>query len=182
MSAVNTSLVLAGLLSMSAAHAADNMSRDEYSARKDLIEAQYRVDRTDCERLAGNAEDVCIEQAKGRLKIERAELDTLRAGQRRADQRKLAETRAEATYAVATERCDDFTGHARDACMRDARDAKSQARTPIPANRDGAEAFADAGAHARPASYEAALASCNALAGASQADCVNAARALYDKN
>ena len=177
---LETSLMLAGLLAFSAAQSADNMSRDDYNARKDQIEAMYKADRAACDRLSGNTKDVCVEQAKGKQKIARAELDAARSG-KESDRGKVAEARAEASYAVAKERCDDMAGNAKDVCMKDAKAAETQARTNAKANRESSEARAEARADQRDAGYEAARERCDSLAGDAKESCVDAAKRQYGK-
>jgi hypothetical protein len=107
------------------AHAAP-LSREEVSAEKARIEADYKAQRKACDALAGNAKDVCVEEAKGKEKIARAELDARQDTSPR-QQAKVAEARAEASYAVAKERCDDLSGDQKDVCVKDAKAAKARA-------------------------------------------------------
>lgn len=107
------------------AHAAP-LSREEMSAEKARIEADYKAQRKACDALAGNAKDVCVEEAKGKEKIARAELDARQDTSPR-QQAKVAEARAEASYAVAKEKCDDLSGAQKDVCVKDAKAAKARA-------------------------------------------------------
>ena len=69
-------LAAAGIAFTGAAAAADHgsMSRDQYKADKDRIEAQYKSDKDQCSSMKGNAEDVCKAEAKGKEKVAKAEL------------------------------------------------------------------------------------------------------------
>lgn len=54
--------IAASLFVISGAHA---MSRDEYKAEKERIEANYKASKAKCDALSGNAKDVCMKEAKG---------------------------------------------------------------------------------------------------------------------
>lgn len=94
----------------------------EYSAARDRINADYKAAKAQCDKLKGNAEDICEEEAKGKRNIARAELEQQREpSDKNARAVELAE--AKATYEVAEERCDDLQGEAEDRCEREARAA-----------------------------------------------------------
>lgn len=177
---LKTSLAVASLLAFSAAQAADNnaMGRPDYNAQKDRIEAQYKADKAACDKLSGNAKDICVEEAKGKQKVARAELDYTRSGK---DAHKVAEARAEARYEVAKERCDDMSGNTKDVCLKDAKAAETQARTSAKANNEAAEARTEARDDQREASYEAARERCDSLAGDAKDNCVSKAKAQFGK-
>ena len=103
-----------------AAQAQTGMTSNEYSAAKDRIEADYKAAKAACDRLSGNAKDICEADAKGKEKVAKAELDHRRSGTA-ADGRKVMETKAEAAYEVAKERCDDMSGDQKDACQKQAK-------------------------------------------------------------
>ena len=54
---------------------AAQMSHAEYSAKKDQISAEYKADKAACDKLEGNTKDVCVEKAKGKEKVAKAELE-----------------------------------------------------------------------------------------------------------
>ena len=81
-------------VALCAAHAA-NMTKEEASAEKARIEAEYKADRKACDGLSGNAKDVCNEQAKGKEKVARAELDYKQDSSER-QRGKLVEAKADA--------------------------------------------------------------------------------------
>src|SRR6476661_6994717 len=93
------------LLGGTTIHAA-TMSNDEYKATKDRIEAEYKEQKASCDKLKDNAKDVCREEAKGKEKVSRAELEYNRTGDPK-DSAKVAMAKADAAYEVAKERCDD---------------------------------------------------------------------------
>ena len=110
-----------------AAHAAGPaMSKEEASAEKARIEADYKAQRSACDSLSGNAKDICVEEAKGKEKVAKAELDYRRDATAK-NQDKVAEAKAEAQYAVAKERCDDLAGDQKDVCVKEAKAVKSKA-------------------------------------------------------
>jgi hypothetical protein len=70
-----------GLGSVGSAFAAkDLMSRDAYKAEKDRIEAEYKASKEACNKLSGNAEDVCKAEAKAKQRIADADLDANNEG------------------------------------------------------------------------------------------------------
>lgn len=119
---------LGAALTLTLASHAGAMTRDEYKAAEDRIEAQYKADRERCDGLAGNAKDVCTAEAKGKEKVAKAELDAQYKPSPRANA-KVAEARADAAYDVAKEKCDDLSGNAKDVCMKDAKAAHTAARS-----------------------------------------------------
>ena len=122
-----TSLVLAIGITFGGANAvAEEMSKDEYKAYKDKIDATYKVSKEKCESFSGNAEDICTEEAKARHNADKANLE--------AKYKPTDETQYEARiakvdgdYSVAIEKCDDFNGNAKDVCIEEAKAAKVQA-------------------------------------------------------
>ena len=123
---LQSSLLLAGVLAFSAAHAQDNnanankMSRDAYKAEKDAIEATYKADKEACKTSTGNAKDICEAQAKAKEDVAKAELDYKRSGTER-DRMNVAETKAKANYDVAKEKCEDQAHDKQSACKKEAK-------------------------------------------------------------
>lgn len=110
---------------LSFAYAA-NMTKEEASAEKARIEADYKADKKACDGMAGNGKDVCVEQAKGKEKVARAELDYKQDGSVR-HRDKVVMAKADAEYSVAKEKCDDLSGDQKDVCVKDAKAAKARA-------------------------------------------------------
>ena len=69
----------------------------QYAAVQDRIDADYKAAKAACDRLSGNAQDICTEQAKGKRKVAEADLQYQRSG-KAADAAKAAEIRVEADY------------------------------------------------------------------------------------
>jgi hypothetical protein len=117
--------IVAALFAGSAVMAA-TMSRDEYAAKKDQISAEYKADKAACDKLDGNNKDVCVEKAKGKEKVAKAELEFNYTG-KQADSAKIAVAKADADYDVAKEMCDDKKGNDKDICVKDAKAAHAKA-------------------------------------------------------
>ena len=66
--------VAATVLLLSAVHAA-TISKADYQAGKTRISADYKADKAACSSLAANARDLCVEEAKAKEKVARAELE-----------------------------------------------------------------------------------------------------------
>ncbi|MDP3651908.1 MAG: hypothetical protein Q8R67_09520 [Rhodoferax sp.] len=128
-STLKTALIVAALLALPVAQAA-TMTRDDYKAGKDRISADYKADKAACAPLAGNAKDVCVEEAKAKEKVARAELEYSYTG-KPADQTKVMEVKAKTAYAVAKEKCDDLKDKDKDVCIKDAKAAEAKALADI---------------------------------------------------
>ena len=73
-----------------------------------------------CATRAGNAKDVCVEEAGAKQKVARAELEYSYSG-KPDDRNKLNMVKAESAYSVAKEKCDDRDGNAKDVCIQEAK-------------------------------------------------------------
>jgi hypothetical protein len=51
------------------------MSKDSYTAAKTSADAQYNIDKEACASTSGNANDICVAEAKGKEGIAKAEAD-----------------------------------------------------------------------------------------------------------
>jgi chromosome segregation ATPase len=185
--------LVAALGAGSAALAAkDLMTRDAYKAEKDRIEAEYKAAKEACNKLSGNAEDVCKAEARGNQRIAEADLDAKNTGtaKARSDARIV---RAEAAYAVAKEKCDDLAGNAKDVCVKEAKAAETKAKADAKADRKVADARKDAGERTaearkdaaetkRDADYRVAVERCDRMAGDAKDACVKDAKARFGKS
>jgi membrane-associated HD superfamily phosphohydrolase len=174
-------ILLAAWLALPLAATAASMSKEEYGAAKDRIEAQYKADRDACAPLKGNANDVCMEQAKAKEKLARAELAYSQSG-KASDQNKVLVTRAETTYAVAKEMCDDKSGNDKDVCLKEAKAAESKALADAKASNQIGEARSEAADDKRDADYKVAIERCDALAGDAKSACVASAKSRFGKH
>ncbi|BEP62477.1 hypothetical protein GmRootV213_30310 [Variovorax sp. V213] len=104
----------------------------EFKAARDKISADYKAAKAACDAMKDNAKDVCMEEAKGKEKIAKAELDQK---QKPSDgnARKVAEAKVEATYNVAKEKCDDLKGDAKSACVKEAKAEEAKGKADIKA-------------------------------------------------
>jgi len=191
-----------GLLALNASVASARLSRDEYKASKDGIDAEYKNARARCDGLGGNVKDICLAEASGNQKVAKAELDARDKGTSKARQ-EAREARAEADYRVAKERCDDKGGNEKDVCLKEAKAARTGALADAKADRKAADARADAdktiakarGKEAdrvgearkdaaddkREADYAVARERCDTFAGDPKNRCLNEANARYGK-
>jgi hypothetical protein len=131
---LKTSLMLAGLLAFSSGFAADQMSKDEYKAAKDQIKATYKSDDAACDKMSGNAKDVCHKEAKAKEKVAMAELDYKKSG-KEADRIKAAKVKAEQDYAIAKEKCEDKSVADKGACKKEAKAAEEKAMADVKAEK-----------------------------------------------
>lgn len=176
---LKATLVAAALLALPLAHAA-NLSKADYDAGKTRIEADYKSDKTACDVRAGNAKDICVEEAKAKEKVARAELEYSHTA-KPADQTRLMVVKAESAYAVAKERCDDTAGNAKDVCVKQAKATETKALADARMGKQVGEAATDASDTKRDADYSVASEKCDALAGDAKSDCVAAAKAKFGK-
>ena len=67
---IHATLLVAAIALSSAAYSA-TISKEDYKARKAQISDSYKADKKACGSLAGNAKDICQEEAKGKEKVAR---------------------------------------------------------------------------------------------------------------
>lgn len=125
-------LMLAVASSCLFASQANALTKDEYKAEKDKIQASYKVDKAKCDALKNNAQDVCEKEAKGREKVALAELEQqYQPTDRHA--RSVQEEKIDATYQVAKEKCDDLKGDAKNLCVKQAKADEAQGKAELKA-------------------------------------------------
>ena len=177
---LKASLIVAALLSFSVAQAA-TISKAEYKADKTRISADYKADKAACAALAGNAKDICVEEAKAKEKVARAELEYSYSG-KAADQTKVLMAKAKSAYAVAKEKCNDQAGNAKDVCVKEAKAVEVKALADAKLGKKIGEAKKEASDDKMDANYKVALEKCDALAGEAKTSCIAAAKAKFGKN
>ena len=143
------------------------MSKADYKAGKDRISATYKSDKAACDSLSGNAKDVCVEEAKAKEKVAKAELEYSYTG-KASDQNKLAKAKAEGAYAVAKEKCDDKAGNDKDVCVKEAKAAETQALADAKMNKEVHAAKTEAADDKRDAEYKVAAEKCERPGGRCQ--------------
>ena len=181
---------------------AENMSRNQYKSQETNIESEYKSAMAACDSLAGNANDICVAEAKGKKNVSKAELkNNFKPSNKSRYGLRIA--KADAEYSVAAEKCDDNAGNVKDVCLKEARavqihqitDAKVKAKTMkarADANEESAAANAkasekasdankDANAEKKDADYAVAKEKCDALAGSTKSTCNDDAKARFGK-
>ncbi len=172
--------------------AAQMMTKDAHDAAYKNAEAQYKSEKDACGRMSGNAKDICVEEAKGKENIAKADADA--AFENTPKKREAARlARADAAYAVAKEKCDDLAGNAKDVCVKEAKAAHVKAKgdanvdrvaadTRSTAAEKTADAKRDAANDTRDAEYKVAIEKCDALASTAKDSCVRDAKARFGKS
>jgi hypothetical protein len=173
-------LLAASLLTLTVAHAA-TMTKADLKAGKTRISADYKADKAACSSQTGNAQDICIEEAKAKEKVALSELEYSYTG-KAADRNKVLVAKAEAAYAVAKERCDDQAGNAKDVCVKEAKAVEVKALADAKMGKEIGEAKKDAATDKRDADYKVAVEKCDALAGDAKSGCVAAAKTRFGQN
>jgi len=181
---------------------AQNISKADLKLGKDKISATYKLDKTACDSLSANAKDICIAEAKGKEKIARAELEaSYEPSVKKQYEVRIA--KANSTYAVAKEKCDDLAGNSKDVCVKEAKaadvaakaDAKVQMKTTdanakanekasaaqAEARSDNKDATKDAAKDKMEADYKVAAEKCDSLAGAAKDNCIAQAKVRFGK-
>ena len=189
-----------GAFALNTPHA---MAKPDYKAAKDQISAKYKDDKATCKPMTGNAKDICMEEAKGREKIAKAELEAKYEPSVNHD-RDVRLAKADAAFAVAKEKCDDQKGNAKDVCVKEAKaahvsakaDAKAVQKTAdaqttahekiasasTKATEKTANARKDAAEDKRDAAYSVAKEKCDALSGDAKSNCIKNAKARYGQS
>jgi membrane-associated HD superfamily phosphohydrolase len=167
------------------------ISKDAYDAAVKNAEAQYKSDKDLCASRGGNAKDICLEQAKARQAIAKADAEAAYKNTPKAIEEARV-VRAEANYSIAKQRCDDLAGNAKDVCLKDANAALVAAKADAKVDRVAtdsqqesakklAEARQEAAADWRDADYKAAVERCDALNGPAKDTCISDAKLRFGK-
>lgn len=167
------------------------ISKDAYDSAVKNAEAQYKMDKEACNSRGGNAKDICLEQAKGKEAIAKADAEAAYKNTPAArEDARVA--RAEATYNIAKQRCQDLQGNAKDVCLKDANAqlvaAKADAKvdrvatdTQQESDKKVAAARQEAAADRRDADYKAALERCDSLNGPAKDTCISDTKRRFGK-
>ena len=174
-----TALLAASLLLIPAAHAA-NIAKADYDLGKTRISADYKADKAACGSMAGNAKDICVQEAKAREKVAKAELKSSYTGTP-ADHTKVKIAKAESAYAVAKEKCDDMAGNDKAVCRKEAKAIEVTALTDARMAKKIGEVRKDGAQDKVDADYKVAAEKCDALSGDSRTSCMNSAKAKFGK-
>jgi hypothetical protein len=167
------------------------ISKDAYETAVRNADAQYKIDKDACASRSGNSKDICLAEANGKETVAKADAEA--AYRNTPAAREAARvTRAEATYGVAKEKCDDLAGNPKDVCVKEADAAMVKAKADAKVDRVAAdtrqdaatkqaEARKEATADKRDAEYKVAIEKCDALAGPTKDACVNNAKTQFGK-
>jgi hypothetical protein len=175
-----TTLIAAALMALPLAQAA-TMAKPDYTAAKSRISADYKADKAACASLKANAKDICVEEAKAKEKVARAELEYGYTGKAK-DQNKVLVAKAESSYSVAKEKCDDMKGNEKDVCVKQAKAVEVKALADAKMGKQITEAKTDAAQDKRDADYKVAAEKCDAMTGDAKASCITAAKAKFGKS
>lgn len=182
---------------------AQALSKDTHKANVKAIEAEYKTAKAACASNRANAKDICIAEAKGREKVALAEANLAYEPGPKA-RYNVSVAKAEATYAVARERCDDSTGNVKDVCIKTAKSAQTTAKADataqlktvqagavaneatdkarLEADKKVAVARKDAVSDKRDGEYDVAIEKCNALVAGAKDNCVSNAKKQFGKS
>ena len=176
---VRHSLALAAFFALPLAQAA-TIDQASYQTGKTQIGADYKAEKKACSSLSANAKDICVQEAKAKEKVTRAELDANYSGKEK-DLNRLQVVKAESAYAVAKERCDDQTGNAKDVCVKAAKAAEVKALADVKAVKQVSEAKTDAAQTKVDADYKVAAEKCDPMAGEAKSSCMASAKSRFGK-
>jgi len=190
-SRLTVALFAAAGLCLAGGASAQTMNKDARDQAIKNAEAQYKTDKAACDGLKGNAKDICTEEAKGKEKVAKAEANAAYENTPKArENARLA--RADATYEVAKEKCDDLAGNAKDVCVKEAKATYTKAKADAKVDRVATDAKQDAvqktasaqreaAEDKNNANYKVAIEKCDSLSGAAKDACVRDAKAKFGK-
>ena len=156
------------------------MTKADYSATKDRIKADYKVDKAVCGKSTANAKDICMKQAKGKEKVALAELEFSYTGKAK-DGAKVPVVMADSTFAIAKEMCDDKSGEAKTLCRTEAKATHTKALADAKMDKKVAAARTDAADDKSDANYKVAVEKCEMMSGDPKTTCISTAKARYNK-
>jgi hypothetical protein len=165
---------------MSTQASAQSMSKAEFNAAKSRMSSEYKADKVICKQLAANAKDICIEEAKAKEKVAKAEL-TFSYSAKASDQVKISTVKADTSYAVAKEKCDDLSGVPKTTCRTDAKAIHTKTLADIKMGKQISAAKTDDAKTKLDADYKIATQNCASLADDAKANCVSAAKIKFSK-
>ncbi len=167
-------------LAISTQVSAQSISKADYSAAKTRISSEYKADKTICKQLAGNAKDICIEEAKAKEKIAKAEL-TFSYTAKASDKVKISTVKADTSFAIAKEKCDDLSGIPKTTCRTDAKATHTKTLADIKMGKQISAAKTDDAQTKIDADYKVATQKCATLADDAKSSCVAAAKTKFGK-
>lgn len=183
---INALALAIGLALSTGGTMAENMSKDQYKFNEKKIDTDYMVETEVCGSLAGNANDICDAEAKGKMNIAKAELEHNNKPTAKTLY-KARVAKADADYSVAVQKCDDKEGNAEDVCVKEAKAARTQQTAAAEAQmktlmadseaiEKSYDARKDAETDMRDANYAVAKEKCEALDGKAEDLCMSDAK------
>jgi hypothetical protein len=168
------------------------ITKDAYDVAVKNADAQGKVDKDACASRTGNTKDVCLAEANGKEKVAKANTEAAYKNTPKARE-DMRDTRAEATYSVAKQKCDALAGNPKDVCVKEADAALVKAKADAKVDRVAADAKQDAAtkqadaakeanADKRNADYKVAIEKCDAFTGSVKDTCVGNAKAQFGKS
>lgn len=155
----NYTITLAVSLAFTSGAMASDMSNNEYRICKDRIAAEYQSDKADCAIFSDTPDGLCADEAKGKEKSARTELDdNYRLILKAHYQADIAKATAEFTAAQAN--CDaEKNGSAKATCVKEAKGVQAASKADakihrmLPDDRDtwGKKSAAPTGGETTPA-------------------------------
>jgi hypothetical protein len=187
-------------LAFSTSAMAESMSKNQFESHLKNIEAEYKLAKVRCDSFAGNTNDICVAEAKGKSSIAKADLEaSYKPSVKTLYDARI--TKADADYSVATEKCDDKAGNDKGVCVKEAEAAKvnkiADAKTNMntskanavaneesddakaKATKKKADAHKSAASDKHDANYTVAKEKCRVLAGAAKDQCMSNAKVRF---
>ena len=176
-------------LTLSSCAVADNMTLDQYKSLEIKIESDYKVAKEKCSSLAGNDEDICEAEIKGKRNIDKAELKHSNKPTPKTLY-KARVAKADAESSVAIQKCDEKEGNAEDVCVKEAKAAKIQQTASAEAQmktlkaddeaiQKSSDARKDAEQDMRDANYAVAKEKCEDLDGKPEDSCMSDVKSFF---
>jgi hypothetical protein len=116
--------------------ASADITKAEFEAGKERLDAKYAVAKRRCATYSGNAKDICMAEARGRDKVARMELEERYQGSPKA-RYNVRMARAEADYDVAKARCGERAGEQKKLCLDEAKAAYAREKADAAASPPG---------------------------------------------
>lgn len=173
-------IVLAVSLLVAGSAFAVTTSKTEYKQAVSQATATFKTEKAACQPMAGNARDICMETAKGHERVAKAEAEYAYTGKAK-DMESLNKAKAEATYGVSREKCDDKAGNDKDVCIKEAKAVRTKAMADLKATKEVSVARKDAVDTKREADYKVAAEKCDAMSGDAKTACMNTAKSQFGK-
>jgi hypothetical protein len=181
-------LVITGL---SGAVRAETISKEAYETTKSEADVTFETEKRKCQAFSGNAQDICLAEAKGAHSVAHANAEANYKGTEHA-RLKAAKSKVDADYQIAHERCDNLSGNKKDICQQEAKSEKTKGYEAAKLASKNAEATTEfmktkkeakeqAGQAIRDADYEVAIEKCDRFSGKTKEQCVQDAKNKFGK-